>query len=296
MAAACTNTPAGHAADRSSADRIVRTEELPERERAAWDAYRRGGAEWELRREEVRKDPLLARFVVQNAAREMVATFERSRLQTKPIADGPFERAQAELVALKEYSTPLLVQSLQVKDGVVAFLAGDVLVRIGAPAVLPTAGLLGDARAETRRRAAELLGKLPAEPTAEADVLAQLGVVVTKDPEWIVRAQAAQALALRGSQAKLTAHPTGVLCRALLDTDPAVAIAAAQGLSLLDDLRCFSRLVDALEHASGRGEPKLVVEIERTLGSVSRDSKKRTPTQWRSWWEANQKRLQAERA
>jgi predicted unusual protein kinase regulating ubiquinone biosynthesis (AarF/ABC1/UbiB family) len=76
----------------------------------------------------------------------------------------------------------------------------------------------------------------------------------------------------------------------------AVAIAAAQGLSLLDDLRCFSRLVDALEHASGRGEPKLVVEIERTLASVSRDSKKRAPTQWRSWWEANQKRLQAERS
>lgn len=277
-------------------DRIVRTEDLPERERAAWDAYRRGGAEWEVRREEVRKDPQLARFVVQNAAREMVATFERSRLQVKPVADGPFERAQAELVALKEYSTPLLVDSLQVKDGVVAFLASDVLVQIGSSAVLLTTRLLGDTRTETRRRAAELLGKLPAEPASEAEVLAQLGLVVTKDPEWIVRAQAAQALALRGSQAKLTAHPTGVLCRALLDADPAVAIAAAQGLALLDDLRCFSRLIDALEHASGRGEPKLVVEIERALSSISRDSKQRTPTQWRGWWEANQRRLQAGRS
>ena len=278
-------------ADKSASDAIVRAEQLPERERAVLDAWRRGGPEWELRREEVKKDPQLARFVAANAARAMVATFERSRLQTQPVKDGPFERAQAELVALKEQSVPLLVDSLRLPDGVVAFLAADVLVQIGIDAVQPAAALLDDARPETRRRAAELLGRLPALAQGEDQLLARLGVAATKDAEWIVRAQAAQSVALRGSQAKLTAHPVGVLCRALLDPDPAVAIAAAQGLALLADPRCFARLVDALEHASGRGEPKLVAEIETTLATLSGEARKKSPAQWRAWWEQNQKRL-----
>lgn len=293
MLAGCAAPKSASAADKSSADAIVRADQLPERERAVLEAWRRGGAEWELERETVKQDPQLARFVAANAARAMVASFERSRLQSQPVKDGPFERAQHELVALKEHSTPILVESLRLPDGVVAFLAADVLAQIGVDAVQPTAVLLDDARTETRRRAAELLGRLPALQQGEDQLLARLGVAATKDPEWIVRAQAAQSIALRGSQAKLTAHPVGVLCRALLDADPAVAIAAAQGLALLGDRRCFARLVDALEHASGRGEPKLVAEIERTLALLSGEERKRTPAQWRAFWEQNQKRLLA---
>ncbi|MEY2745149.1 MAG: hypothetical protein RL112_191, partial [Planctomycetota bacterium] len=248
---------------------VVALQDLPSREREVLEAWRKGGGAWEIEREAVRRDPALARFLVQNAAREMVASFERSRLVTQPVKAGPFERAQTELVALPEQSVPLLVESLRLKDGVVAFLAADVLEQIGAPALEPVLALYADDRGETRRRATELVGRLPDAGAQEGRVLARTGELAASDPEWIVRAQAAQSLALRANRAGQSAHAVGVLCRLLRDEDPAVGMAAADGLALLAEPRSFERLVAALELASSRGQPRLVVEIERALSSIA---------------------------
>lgn len=288
---ACGSTPDGARQPHGGSASVVAAEDLPTRERETLAAWRKGGAAWEIEREAVRKDPALARFMVQNAAREMVASFERSRLVNQPTKDGPFERAQAELVALPEHSIPLLVESLRVKDGVVAFLAADVLARIGAAAIDPVLSLLADERAETRRRAVELLGRLPARGADEDRVLARAGELALSDPEWIVRAQAAQALAWRARQANQTASATGALCRLLRDEDPAVALAAAEGLTHLAEPRSFERVLAALEAAPARGEPRLVAELERTLAAIAGDERRRSVREWRAFWQAQGRRL-----
>ncbi|MEY2747139.1 MAG: hypothetical protein RL112_2181 [Planctomycetota bacterium] len=291
--ASCNAAPHGARPLAGASDSVVAPEDLPARERATLAAWRKGGAAWEIERESVRKDPALARFLVQNAAREMVASFERSRLVNQPVKDGPFERAQAELVALPEHSIPLLVESLRVKDGVVAFLAADVLEQIGAAAVEPVLALRVDERAETRRRAIELVGRLPAlgAGEGEGEVLARTGELVASDPEWIVRAQAAQSLALRAARCGQTAHAVGVLCRSLRDEDPAVAVAAAEGLAHLAEPRSFERLLAALEAAPARGEPRLVAELERALCAIAGDQRRRSLAEWRAFWQAEGRRL-----
>jgi hypothetical protein len=288
---ACGSTTGAARQSKSDSALVVAPESLPAREREVLDAWRKGGGAWEIERERVRKDPALARFLVQNAAREMVASFERSRLVNQPTKDGPFERAQAELVALPEHSIPLLVESLRVKDGVVAFLAADVMVQIGAATIDPVLSLLADERAETRRRAVELLGRLPARGSDEEGVLARAGELALSDPDWIVRAQAAQSLALRARQANQTAWAAGALCRLLRDEDPAVALAAAEGLTHLAEPRSFERVLGALEAAPERGEPRLVAELERTLAAIAGDQRRRSVPQWRSFWQVEGRRL-----
>jgi len=288
---ACGSTPDGARQPHGGSASVVAAEDLPTRERETLAAWRKGGAAWEIEREAVRKDPALARFMVQNAAREMVASFERSRLVNQPAKDGPFERAQAELVAMPEHSIPLLAESLRVKDGVVAFLAADVLVQIGAASSAPVQALMVDERAETRRRAVELLGRLPTSVADEDRVLVRVGELALSDPEWIVRAQAAQSLALRARQANQTAWATGTLCRLLRDEDPAVALAAAEGLTHLAEPRSFERVLAALEAAPARGEPRLVVELERALAAIAGDQRRRGVKEWRAFWQAEGRRL-----
>jgi hypothetical protein len=289
--AGCAATPDAPRQARADSPSVVASSDLPARERATLEAWRKGGAAWEIERERVRKDPALARFLVQNAAREMVASFERSRLVNQPLKDGPFERAQAELAALPEHSIPLLVESLRLKDGVVAFLAADVLERIGVAAIEPVLALSLDERAETRRRAIELVGRLPGAGADEASVLERTGELALSDPQWIVRAQAAQSLALRARQANQTAWATGALCRLLRDEDPAVALAAAEGLTWLAEPRSFERVLGAVEAAPERGEPRLVAELERTLAAIAGDQRRRSVPQWRSFWQAEGRRL-----
>ena len=74
----------------------------------------------------------------------------------------------------------MLVELLAVRDGIVAFLAADVLARIGLPAVEPCRARLDDREAETLRRAAELLGRLPHAGSAEVAVQEALAARVRR--------------------------------------------------------------------------------------------------------------------
>lgn len=263
---------------------IVKPEDLPARHRAILEAWKKGGASWDLERDAVRADPELARFVVDNLTIEMVQAFDRSRLARVGQVAGPFERAQHELVFLSEHSTPVLVQFLTVKDGVVALLAADTLTLIGAPAIEPTLRLLTDARAETRRRAAELLGRLPHAGGGEPRVLEALGARVSGDEAWIVRGQSAQSLGARGAQHDHKGFALGVLGRALADEDESVAEAAAKALGALGEGRAIPKLVDGLAAASAAGRPVVVAAIQGALAALSGDGTRRDVSQWRAWW------------
>lgn len=281
VASACGAPREGHAAASPS---VVRPEDLPARHRAVLAAWRKGGAAWEIERESVRRDPELARFLVDNLAIEMVRAFDRSNLARAGEAKGPFERAQDELVLLGEHSSPFLAQFLAVRDGIVAYLAADTLARIGTAAVDPVVEVLADPNGETRRRAAELLARLPHQGAREPAVLEALACCVEKDREWIVRGEAARALGERGSRHEHKGFAMGVLVRALADPDEAVAQAAGRALGRLGERRAIPRLVDALEAASQAGRVKVVTALSASLSALAGDGASRGVSEWRAWW------------
>lgn len=253
----------------SSRAALVKAEALPQELRAVWDAYHRGGAAWEAERERVRADPELARFLVDNCVIEMVRAYDRSALATAGRAPGLFERAQAELVLHADRSTPVLVELLEKGDGIVAFLAADTLVRIGVPAVVPTAEKLASKTGDVRRRAAELLARLPADPEHEPHVLERLGTCAEKDAEWIVRAQAALALGARGRAHAHKGYALAVLSRALGDGDSAVASSACDALATLGEPRAIPALQRALERSGRDGDLKLRAAAKGALAALA---------------------------
>jgi hypothetical protein len=50
-------------------------------------------------------------------------------------------------------------------------------------------------------------------------------------------------------------------------------------------------VLGALEAAPERGEPRLVAELERTLAAIAGDQRRRSVPQWRSFWQAEGRRL-----
>lgn len=298
LVAACASAPSGASDARDARDgraAIVDPKSLPPRQREVWERWQAGGGRWELERERVRDDPELARFLVDNLVRTVVRSYDRSALATAGEKLGPFERGVAELVALAEHSTPLLVELLAVRDGVVAFLAADVLARIGARAAEPVSALLDDASAETRRRAAELLGRLAHAGEREIALQEALAERVRSDREWIVRAEAARALGLRGARHDHKGFALGVLSRALADPDAAVMQHACEGLRALGERRAVPALARALQPAASRGDVKGLDALQRTLRaltgfddpSAAGASAPRTPDAWLRWYDAH---------
>lgn len=279
LAAGC-----GSTRPRASAGQLVSKEALPDRYRAAWDRYLSDAAGWEAARDEVRRDPELERFVVDNLVIAMVHAYDRSALARAGQRTSPFERAQAELVAFQDAATPVLAQLLSVKDGVVAFLAADTLKRIGAPALDPVAQLFAEKTSEVRRRAVELIGELPHAGEAEPALMEKLGKLVEQDPEWIVRAQAAAALGARGARHTHKGYALGVLSRAMADADPAVAEKALEGLGLLGEPRAIPILVRGLAQAADRGHLSGVRAAQAALKELSGEKRERTPVEWERWY------------
>jgi len=264
--------------------RVVRAEELPAREREVWELYHAGGAKWELERERVLADPALTRFLVDNLVREMVKSYDRSHLAQAGEKQGPFERASAELVACAPHSTPVLAEMLALRDGVLAFLAADLLVRIGTPALEAVQAKLAHAEPEVRRRAAELLGRLPHAGEAEGRIEESLGARAEKDEAWIVRAQAAQALGARGAQHTHKGYAAGVLARCLCDADPSVSESAANGLRTLAEPRAIPILIDALERNAARGNLAALRSTQAALRELSGQKLDLSAEDWRRWW------------
>ncbi len=279
---------AGTNSARGPTAKLVKTGELPERQRVVLDAWKKGAATWEIERERVRRDPELLAFLVDNLVIEMVRAYDRSALMRPGQQPGPFERAQGELSLLADGSAPILAHMLALPDGIVAFLAADTLKRIGAAAVPEVAASLDEPKPEVRRRAAELLGELPDLGAAESALSERLARTVAKDEAWIVRSQAALALGARGSRSEHTGFAMGVLLRALADPDATVAERAAKALGTLGEPRAIPSLADALEAQARLGRPAVVSALQTTLASLSHDSKRREPDGWRAWWRAHE--------
>lgn len=261
--------------------RVVPIAELPASQRAAWEAWQKGGAVWEIERERVKRDPELARFVVDNLVREMVKTYDRSGFARPGGAPGRFERAQEDLVELGPHSAPVLAQLLDVPDGIVAFLASDRLIALGASSIPLVTPLLAAQRPETRRRAAELLGRLPHAGAGEVAVQKLLAGRVERDAEWSVRAESARALGTRGQAHDHKGFAMGVLVRALRDDDPGVATNAARALETLGEPAAIPKMIAPLEAAAAAGRPGVVQAIEQTLGVLAGDGKRRSIAEWR---------------
>ncbi len=260
--------------------RVLALDELPPREREVWEAWQRGGGTWERERARVRSDPALARFLVDNLVRTLVRSYDRAALATAGQKSGPFERATAELVELGEQATPVLSELLGVRDGIVAFLAADILARIGARALPFTAAKLDDPQPETRRRAAELLGRLPHAGADEVELEKALARRVQSDREWIVRAQAARALGMRAARHEHKGFALGVLVRALGDADTAVVESASAGLEALGERRAVPLVARALTPAAQRGDLRAVRALQHALRAITQVQQDLTPEGW----------------
>ncbi len=272
--------------------RVVPAGELPAPEREVWERYQAGGPDWEAERARVLADAQLSRFLVDNLLREMIRSYDHSRLSRPGEQPGPFERAGAELVLCAARSTPALAEMLALHDGVLAFLAADLLARIGAQALDPVCAKLGHDEPEVRRRAAELLGRLPHAGDAEPRVEQSLGERAEHDTAWIVRAQAAGALGARAAQHTHKGYAAGVLARCLGDADSAVVESAAKALRVLAEPRAIPILIDALERNAGRGDLAALRATQAALRELSGQQRDRTPEEWRSWWrEAGEREL-----
>lgn len=277
--------------------RGVPLEELPARQRAALEAWRAGEETWLVRRAAIVADPELADFLVDNLIVVLVRSYDAGQFPGEGPPRTPHERARAELVRLGERSAPVLAEMLVVGDGVVAYLAGEVLARIEGPlGAPPVSERLAAPGMEGRRRAAELLERLPSAGAAEAEVLARLGAVLAGDPEWIVRAQAARAL---GARAARGAPPASrepcrqALIAALGDDDVAVRTDATRALGLLGDLRAVPGLVLRLDRAlrGGDPDPKELRALQGALRALTGETRDRDAAGWRLWMDRHAERL-----
>jgi len=273
-----------HSGAGDASGELLQVEQLPESHRRVLEAYGQGGEAWDEMREEVRADPELTTFLVENLVIELVRAHAALTGPEPRRARRAFDRARAELVRLAPPSTETLVQLLAVGDGVVAELCAEVLVEIGDGAAVRVVALLDDEDAETRRRAAVLLGELPHAASREPDVAGPLARAALSDPAWFVRAEAARSTGIRGSHARDTRPARGVLERALTDPDPAVAEYAAVGLRELDDPRAVPALAGALERAVEGGEAGVLRKSLEALESLTGETAVLDAEGWRAWW------------
>jgi HEAT repeat protein len=271
-------------ASSSAGARMVKPEELPAEHRAVLEAWRVGGATWEIERERVRGNAELERFLVDNLVVQLVRSFDRSALGSAVHPDTPFTRAQAELLQFQATSLPVLVELLLVHDDIVAFLAADTLKRIGTPAVDPVAKKLDAPVPELRRRVVELLETLPESPTDETALEATLGRIVGHDDAWIVRAQAARSLGSRAARRADKRPAASVLTKALTDPDAEVQKASLQALVALEEPSSVPALIRRLERAVREGD---LLSLRTTQGALKRllgEPHDLEPDEWWKRW------------
>lgn len=266
--------------------RVLRTDELPERERTILSAWRAGGAQWAELEPSVLANPDERSFLVDNLVRDLVRHFEQSKLAGIGEADGPFERSRAQLVRMPADSTPLLVELTAKGDGVVAYLSADLLIAIGPGARAPVAARCSDPSASVRRRMVELWGKLPAGetpiPTAEWE---RLGALARHDPDWLVRGEAQSSLASIGAQQQNKGFVAGILRQGLADPDLAVAQKAAEGFGVLGEPRAIPWLIDGLTPLERKGAAAAVKAGRKSLEVLSGEQRDRTLPEWQEWWD-----------
>jgi len=277
---------AGSGADRSTG-RVRPVEELPPEYATAWRAWTRETGDWPDWRERVAEDPELADFFVDNLVRVLVRSYDSGRLAAAPDLPGPFERARRELLFLGDRAGPVLVELLVVGDGVVSFLAGDLLVELDDPRwSVAVAEKLDGERPEDRRRAAEWLGRLPFAGDEEPEVWRRLGGAMG-DAEWFVRAQVALAAGERSLLVGRLDLARPLLVRALADGDRAVQQAACEALRRSRDAGAAPALVDLLARLEQGGTDLATRRaVQGTLEAVTGARGVEGAARWRAWLRA----------
>ncbi len=275
-------------AEKEPTGRIRPVAELPPDYATAWRAWYDETGDWPEWRAKIEDDPAFQDFFVDNLLRVLVRHYDYSALTTAQQMPGPFERSRRELIHLSDASGPVLIELLMVGDGVVAFLAGDVLDDIDeARWTLPLAQRLESEKPEHRRRAAEWLGKLPHAGDEEEEVWRLLNHAM-RDPDWFVRAQVALSAGERSVAIGRLDLARPVLVQALEDEDLAVLQAACEALRRSRDVRAVPSLVrlyrrleeTATDLATVRAAQAALVSI---TGARGPDSSR----EWDAWWREN---------
>lgn len=277
--------------------------ELSLDKREVIEAFRAGGDDWERMRDHVIEQPELARFVVNNMIDQMFRSYRGAQLSTEIRKEGPFERAQSELVALSEHSIPVLVELLdaEVSDSVGAFLAADTLSRIGVDALPSIIVKLDSPSAETRRRALAVLAEeafaLEEGSPGERALFARVRSLALEDPEWIVRAEAAATLALRGSRLQDRSDERQALIRGLVDEDDDVRCSVERALGQLGDARAFPALIEVLAREIDAGNPRNMAAARLSMVELAQDprlgqkARGMSIRDWRQYWQRERVRL-----
>lgn len=266
--------------------RVAGLDEVPTHYRDAWAAWLAGGEEWKAARPAAVADPELRQALVDNWIIVMGRFYSGRALAARGQMPGPFSRAQRELVLLGMQSAPSLVELVRAGDEVAATLAADTLEQMEEPRVCAlVAPLLADDDAQVRRRAANLLARLPNARDDEAAVREALVAATQDDDEWMVRAQAVRALGERGAKASRTDPYRQALLRALLDEDPAAREAACRALAKLGDPMAIPALISHLEQQlRGGGRPSGVRAAQAALQQLSGRRESWNPIEWERWW------------
>jgi len=273
------------AAPKDSTAHVVPLAQLPEAQKRVLTAYARGGDEWEREREDVLADPALTSFLVDNLIVEMVRAHAGLTGAEPARSRRAFDRAVNELVRVGEPSLPQLVGLLEVSDGIVSALASYTLRQLGKPAALAVEPLLDSPNTETRRRAAAVLEKLPHTADNEPELRKRLVRLALSDPEWLVRAEAAQTLGSRGHNDRVSEPWRKALEECLFDSDPAVADAAARGLTTLGDARAIPALINSLERTAQAGNLRVFKATQTALRALSAGQVQPDVAAWRKWWD-----------
>ncbi len=263
-----------------------------------WRAYREsaapGGIErWEAARARALEDPRATRFLVDNLGAEMVAAFEREDAFTKASPASRFLRARGELVRLGAPAVPLLVGMLSADD-VLARLAGDTLEQIGAPAGMELLRALESNDVKARRRAGELLIRLPPLGASDAFLVEALERAAAAEPDLQARAYAIEALGARAAACGEGGRVEAQLAALLGDSEALFAGRAARGLARFGELRLAPLLLEAYERGLRSGDPLLRRELEAALALLAPASGRPLPrpapaslTAWRAFYSAS---------
>ncbi|MFT5049948.1 MAG: hypothetical protein ACI8QZ_001341 [Chlamydiales bacterium] len=283
--AGCALSLAACASGGGKSGQVRSLEELPEHYRVVWEAFRGADPGWPGMRAEVRAEPALRDFVVDNLVREMLLAYGRADLaRAEHPATRHFHRTRAELVEYPIRSSEVLSELLGVGNGAATYLASDILNEIGRPALPVVVGQLESPRVQARQWAARLLAGMPHALEAEPGVLAALTRHLTDDEDWLTRAQCAKALGRRGSTARATRDLRDSLALALRDPDGGVRRAAAKGLAELDDPAAVPALIDYLERGLGEGALTECVAAEAALSALTGSRGGLGVQGWRELW------------
>lgn len=271
--------------DRSGEVRSL--EQLPAHYRSVWESFRSADPGWPALRDEVRADPSLRDFVVDNLVREMLLAYGEADLsQAQQAATRHFRRTRAELLSFPTRASEVLSELLGIGNGAAAFLAGESLLEIGRPALPAVLAKLESPEEQSRQWSARLLGELPNGLEYEDAVLTALARHLAEDGDWLTRAQCAESLGKRGSRARTTQDLRRVLVQALADPDGGVRRAAAGGLAELDDPAAVPALIGYLERGMGAGDLPECLAAETALCSLTGAPRGLGVKGWRDWWRA----------